>query len=310
MGEECSSSRRPSQDPVPQHSPKEPAPEPRKYMSKSHRACDFCRFRKAACRSTEGGLSCRLCSSHGRQCTFVSGSVRAANRKSRRGDKQQRVADRNIGFTEPENFFDRPRSHSIGEGAVEEEPRAIQGRHGSHSSFGGSPDDWAAIIASGDQLSADLGLFPTGMVAATDDQAGFGEFPYSQADPSSEEHSPFDIQPLLDHDFFDIPILYPEDCPIDTAPDNVITQVMGPTGDQNPHMIKYHRFDEQNLFVYNRISYRTVADSGNSVQLEYTRVEPSSLKTEQLPSPQTLLLEKAKLEGMIPSEAGEKFIQL
>lgn len=310
-GEEPSSSRRPNQDLVPQYSPKKPRPlKPRKYMSKSHRACDFCRFRKAACISTEGGLSCRLCSSRGQQCTFVSGSIRAENQKSRRGGKQRQTTNRNFGVAEPENLLESTRSHSIDAGAAEEEPRAIQGRYGSHSSLGGGPKDWTAIIASGNQISVDLNLFPMGMVPTTDDQAGFEEFPSAQAAPSSEEHLPFDVPPLLDHDLFDIPILYPEDYPIDAAPDNVVTQVMGPTGDQDPHMIKYRRFDEQNLFVHDQLSYRTVADSENSVQFEYTRVEASSLKTEQFSSPQMLLFEKAKLEGMIPFEAGEKFIQL
>lgn len=39
-------------------------------MSKRQRPCDFCRSRKTACR-IEGSLPCRLCTLHGRDCTFV-----------------------------------------------------------------------------------------------------------------------------------------------------------------------------------------------------------------------------------------------
>ena len=309
MSGEPNSFRHLSQELVPQLPPKEPSYEHRKYMSKSQRACDFCRSRKSACRSTDVGLSCRLCSSHGRQCTFVSGSSRASNRRPRRGDRQEALLNRNVGLTEPDAVLGRTRSHSIEEGGIQEEPAVAQGRHGTDLSFGGSPEDCAAVTAAGEQVQTDLEFFPQQMVSSVDGPA-LEEFPENEPNAASGENPPFDIHPLLDHDFFDIPILFPEDCPVDSEPENVITHVMGPTGDQNPHLIKYHRFDTQNLFIYNRISYRTVADPQNDVQFEYTRVEPSSLKTEQLPNAQTLVLEKIKLDGMIPPEAGEKLIQL
>jgi hypothetical protein len=115
---------------------------------------------------------------------------------------------------------------------------------------------------------------------------------------------------LMDHIFFDMQLVYPEDCEIDRAPDNVVTEVMGPTCDQDPHLIRYHRYNAQNLFTYNRITYRNVADPDDSVQLEYTRVEASLVKADELPSSQTLSEEKSKLEDMIPHEAGERLIQL
>jgi hypothetical protein len=115
---------------------------------------------------------------------------------------------------------------------------------------------------------------------------------------------------LMDHIFFDMQLVYPEDCEIDRAPENVVTQVMGPTCDQDPHLIRYHRYNAQNLFTYNRISYRNVADPHDSVQLEYTRVEANSIKADELPSSQILSEEKSKLEDMIPHEAGERLIQL
>ncbi|KAF6796989.1 transcriptional regulatory protein C25B8.11 [Colletotrichum sojae] len=44
--------------------------QPRRYMSKRQRPCDFCRSRKAACR-IDLAPPCRLCVLHGRECTFV-----------------------------------------------------------------------------------------------------------------------------------------------------------------------------------------------------------------------------------------------
>jgi hypothetical protein len=45
-------------------------PGPRSYKSRKYRPCDFCRARQVACK-IETAPPCLLCSSHGRQCTFV-----------------------------------------------------------------------------------------------------------------------------------------------------------------------------------------------------------------------------------------------
>jgi hypothetical protein len=45
-------------------------PGPRSYKSRKYRPCDFCRARQVACK-IESSPPCLLCSSHGRQCTFV-----------------------------------------------------------------------------------------------------------------------------------------------------------------------------------------------------------------------------------------------
>lgn len=45
-------------------------PGPRSYKSRKYRPCDFCRARQVACNIIVAP-PCALCSSHGRQCTFV-----------------------------------------------------------------------------------------------------------------------------------------------------------------------------------------------------------------------------------------------
>lgn len=47
-----------------------PVPGPRLYKSRKYRPCDFCRARQVACK-IDITPPCQLCSSHGRQCTFV-----------------------------------------------------------------------------------------------------------------------------------------------------------------------------------------------------------------------------------------------
>jgi hypothetical protein len=134
--------------------------------------------------------------------------------------------------------------------------------------------------------------------------------PYQIIGDSSQSNHTESPTNLMDHIFFDMQLVFPEDCEIDRTSENVVTQVMGPTCDQDPHLIRYHRYNTQNVFTYNRISYRNVADPDDSVQLEYTRVEASSIKADELPSSQILSEEKSKLEDMISHEAGERLIQL
>jgi hypothetical protein len=45
-------------------------PGPRSYKSRKYRPCDFCRARQVACK-IDITPPCQLCSSHGRECTFV-----------------------------------------------------------------------------------------------------------------------------------------------------------------------------------------------------------------------------------------------
>ncbi|CAG8979968.1 hypothetical protein HYALB_00010736 [Hymenoscyphus albidus] len=45
-------------------------PGPRLYKSRKYRPCDFCRARQVACK-INNSPPCQLCSSHGRECTFV-----------------------------------------------------------------------------------------------------------------------------------------------------------------------------------------------------------------------------------------------
>lgn len=45
-------------------------PGPRSYKSRKYRPCDFCRARQVACK-IDSAPPCQLCSSHGRECTFV-----------------------------------------------------------------------------------------------------------------------------------------------------------------------------------------------------------------------------------------------
>jgi len=232
------------------------------------------------------------------------------------------------------------------EGAVEGDTLLRQVPNEWLSSFGIQGD----FVGPTDLVLGDLGAFPQQMFSLAEHEDSTTGLPERRENAVRMETRDFDIQPslssgytsqpatdtaneqvhlqhqiigdssqsnhtesptnLMDHIFFDMQLVYPEDCEIDRAPENVVTEVMGPTCDQDPHLIRYHRYNAQNLFTYSRISYRNVADPHDSVQLENTRIEANSIKADELPSLRTLSEEKSKLEDMIPHEAGERFIQL
>lgn len=277
---------------------------PRRYMSKSQRACDLCRSRKSACRVDKVGSRCRLCSSLGRQCTFDSGPVPRSVRNSNKMDHQHQAGAGGVESTGSEGTIDTSLTHSMDlDGGIETSLLAVQHSNNTHLDFG-SLEDWTT---STDQLFAEPLLFSQEMLmpAGLDTQG-------RTTNAVLEPYPDFDISPSLSlrDSSSERELIFPESVSLDSIPEHVNMQVMGPTGDQDPHLIKYHRFNSQNVFTYNRISYRTVVDRESSVQFELTRSDHSSAKADQNSNATALIDERNKLEKLIPPDAGVRLIQL
>jgi hypothetical protein len=250
-------------------------------------------------------------------------------------DRHQRGVDRNAMPMEQGSLVDHSTSQSNElEGVVAGDTLSSQIPNEWQSSFGIQGN----LVGPSDRVLANLSAFPQQMFSLREStitmenpdfdiqpslSSGYTSQPATDTTNEQQVPHPYQIigdssqsnhtespTNLMDHIFFDMQLVFPEDCEIDRTSENVVTQVMGPTCDQDPHLIRYHRYNAQNLFTYNRISYRNVADPDDSVQLEYTRVEASSIKADELPSLQILSEEKSKLEDMIPHEAGVRLIQL
>ena len=298
-----------------QRTPSQPPPngrdEPRRYMSKSQRACDLCRSRKSACRVDKLGSPCRLCSSLGRRCTFDSGPVQRAVRKSQRTDHQSQTGIGNAGSTGSEDAMDTGYSGSMDVGGrLGAPPIALQSPiNPSHFDYR-SLEDWTTAT---NQLFAEPLLFSQEMLMPAglepDVTTLLSQEPIANA--ISEPYLDFELSPAvsLQDSSSERELIFPESYSLDSIPGNVNMQIMGPTSDQDPHIIQYHRYNAQNMFTYNRVSYRTVTDRESSVQFEYTRSDHTSVRADDR-SNTALLDEKTKLEKLISPEAGIRLIQL
>lgn len=302
---ECPSScTEPRQEAAPQPPPNVRY-EPRRYMSKSQRACDLCRSRKSACRVDNVGSRCRLCASLGRQCTFDSGPLQRSVRNSKRTDHQHQTGAGDVESAGSDGTTDANLSNSMDvDGGINASSLlAAPNSSNAHFDFG-SLEDWTL---STDHLFAEPLLFSQEMLMPTGlDTQG------RPANVVLESYPDFEISPALSlrESSSERELIFPESLSLDSIPEHVDLQVMGPTGDQDPHLIKYHRFNSQNIFTYNRISYRTVVDRESSVQFELTRADHSVTKTGEGSNATTLLDEKTKLERLIPPDAGVRLIQL
>ena len=294
-------------------SPSQPPPntryEGRRYMSKSQRACDLCRSRKSACRTDRAGLPCRLCSSLGRQCTFDSGPVQRPARRPKKPDYHLPTGGGNTQSASSETMSNPSISHPMDLDGSLAAPPVVSLESNSGLNYG-RLEDWSA---SADQLFADSLLFSQDMLMPAGfehDMAGF-----SSRGPIStmpESYVDFEISPSISirDSSSESDIILPESLPLDSLPDNVNMQIMGPTGDQDPHLIKYHRYNSQNVFKYNRIFYRTVIDQYSFDQFEFTRSDHSSIKSDERSQSAALAEEKEKLQKLIPIDVGSRLIQL
>jgi hypothetical protein len=281
--------------------------EGRRYMSKSQRACDLCRSRKSACRTDRVGLPCRLCSSLGRPCTFDSGPLHRPARSSKRPDHQQATGAGSAESAASESIL-HPHAMDLDGSLVV--PPVVSLESNSEMGFG-RLEDWTP---SADQLFADPLLFSRDMLMP----AGFEHDMTalsggsSMANLISEPYADFQISPSISirDSSSESEVILPESCSLDSIAENVSMQIMGPTGDQDPHLVRYQRYNSQNTFTYNRISYRTVVDRNSYDQFEFTRSDHSSIKTNQCLHSVALLEEKDKLQNLIPLDIGERLILL
>ena len=179
----------------------------------------------------------------------------------------------------------------------------------SHLDYG-SLEDWTTAT---NQLFAEPLLFSQEMLMPAglepDVTTLLSQEPIANA--ISEPYLDFELSPAvsLQDSSSERELIFPESYSLDSIPGNVNMQIMGPTSDQDPHIIQYHRYNAQNMFTYNRVSYRTVTGRESSVQFEYTRSDHTSVRADDR-SHTALLDEKTKLEKLIPPEAGIRLIQL
>ncbi|KAF6835555.1 transcriptional regulatory protein C25B8.11 [Colletotrichum plurivorum] len=244
--------------------------QPRRYMSKRQRPCDFCRSRKAACR-IDLTPPCRLCVLHGRECTFVEA---AAPRK--------RTLPLDDTATFEEMFTPDPPSHSRQSAA----PLPLL----SQPSISGeaSPGDAAMNFV------GDFNFETT--------QSEFEAMFRSPRPPSTP--SAASMRTLAPRPAGTVQVA--------SYPTGANPQVMGLSGDMDPLLLQYYRFDENGMFGFKELAIHSVAQNApvpchflvSQQSLFSRRREEAGLDK----GPEARLREE--LEQVISVEVGRRLIRL
>lgn len=255
----------------------------RRYMSKSQRACDFCRERKSACR-IEGGAPCQLCSYYKRQCTFNSSS--SARRK--------RVITNNTDDTVPSLALPtRPDSAGTGLG---DGGSLLSGMQNNSTTPALEPQEFDATFQSYDIESFpdlhDNSILP---VEAQDGSHATSQAPGTAFYPFADWiTSPSQLMEGMEA--FEMP----DHLPVQTG------RYCGLTGDMDPYFLRLYRFNQQSVFPFKKLTVRSI-DAGQLPIQFLQDIGESSPTGYHIERDET---SRAELENIVPSSIGERLISL
>ena len=250
----------------------------RRYMSKSQRACDFCRERKSACR-IEGGAPCQLCTFYSRQCTFKSGS---SARKRRAIDN----TDSGVTLAPPI----RPSSvESVTDLSAANQPETLSSRILETESFEhtAQPNNTEMFLNSNDGIPAEES--PSELQAIVP--------------PSGDVFDPFG-------DWFASPnLLMNGNEEFEMSPQLAIQdgRYCVLTGDMDPYLLRLYRFNEHSVFPFKKLTVRSI-DSGHlPIQFLQTIKDESEVTS---PIPDTDDVSRSELNTIVPHVVGVQLISL
>jgi hypothetical protein len=250
----------------------------RRYMSKSQRACDFCRERKSACR-IEGGAPCQLCSYYQRECTFNSGP-------SARKRRVTNDAENGATLAPPM----RPSSARIVLDLSAGNPIETLSPHTPDTQSFEPADqlfDSATIPSSNDRILADVSQ---GQIQAI-------------APPFDECFDPF-------RDWFTSPNLLTNDNEGPEVPTQLAIQdgrYCGLTGDMDPYLLRLYRFNEHSVFPFKKLTVRSIDAGHLPVQFLQIIKDESELTS---PVPDTDEVSRSELDAIVPQVVGVRLIFL
>lgn len=250
----------------------------RRYMSKSQRACDFCRERKSACR-IEGGAPCQLCSYYKRECTFNSSS----------GPRKRRALTQTDGVaTVAQPMW--PRSN---EPALQHE--ALVSTHRAEvppQQMLGAQNIDNTSHTYGDAIFADL-----------DDHLPTEGAPHDGVPDPGGSFDPFG-------DWFPSPSQLMNDIEgFETTGQLAIQEgrYCGLTGDMDPYLLRLYRFNEHSVFPFKKLAVRSI-DAGHLPIQFLQNIKDDSEVTS--PVAETDDVSRLELDAIVPHVVGVRLISL
>ena len=265
----------------------------RRYMSKSQRACDFCRLRKNAC-IIEKDLPCRLCKLHGRDCTF-NNSVRQLRRiQSSRARTSAFIED------QPQQINQSSTKNRSGGSDVSETPQITQ--HAGEIQLDSFGDDVSveAAVQFQPQYEPSDGFLLDAFAAQED------IFLPLQLDFLSDTHY------VPDQFMQENPELSPATAEgLHVASPNTsaqhlrssamsrIVEECALTGDMDPYLMRHHVYDSSHTFISKRLAIHSISDGQHPIHfLSF----PKSVQEDSS--------HRLELESIVNPEIGKRLIDL
>ena len=265
----------------------------RRYMSKSQRPCDFCRLRKAACR-IEDRLPCQLCRSYDRACTFNEPARNSRRALIKTANANQRGSD-----IEDQN----PPGSDVGD----------QG-----------PPDMSSIL--GVSWPAQVDLTMPSPVHDFHNETDY----FSQLDAFTlqENFISFAVQENSADDHHDYPNYeaifaegsdtsttrdsdlshqFPANSSNDSTTTATVSQLCGLTGDMDPFLLSYYRFDSTGTFRFKRLAIHSAFDGIHPVQF---LISPATMEHKAGEAESEIDADRAQLNDIVNAQVGHRLIEL
>ena len=255
-------------------------------MSKRQRPCDFCRARKTACR-IEGQLPCRLCSLHGKSCTFL---IAAQPRKRPPTEHQESQTAQSTASLSTSDQLHPPSAVPTQDHETpdltshvtmqQENPREnildnladqflseFEGAHDAH--YDGMFSNMGNGLSPGNFLAnMDLGQSPTWFESTS-------------------------VETQLD------------------AKDSLHPQILGYSGDMDPYLLQNYCFNQSGTFMFKQLSIHSVSHGNNPVQFLLSQPKIFSLSRQEMGiSEISDNAAREELETLVSADTGLRLISL
>ncbi|KAJ9624376.1 hypothetical protein H2204_010829 [Knufia peltigerae] len=245
----------------------------RRYMSKSQRACDFCRSRKVACR-IDAALPCKLCRSYNRLCTF---------------DEPAKPRKKTPATSQP---GDAPSAAGVACDAVSSLQHDFGAREDTTMPLDlDNFDDSIDIFAQLDAFTPQEDPFATTAV-----MAGLDRWPTPfRIDAADNENTRSTAAMTVGTSMSS-----PSESEKTSIPANAASQLCGLTGDMDPSNLCQYRYDSHNVYYFKRLAIHSVFDGIHPISFVVS-LDRSSPKVEDK--------ERAELNRIVDPQIGIRFYQ-
>lgn len=260
---------------------------PRRYMSKSQRACDSCRSRKSACR-IDVNPPCHLCSLHRQVCRFTNSTKRRKLEAS----------------VEPALFLE----HCAGEAEShgEASQRAIE--------EAASTDSWQTDLNA--PIGAPDGSFADGQVDLAQDQSiqpasEDEQTRYQVSNYTAEDENMQTFFPDYFYDLLEEPLTNEKQVASLDAPSAFSAELCGLTGDMDPYAMRHYQYNQQDgIFRFKKLWIRSVQDDVLPVQFLLSKLDMNVASPSESETGWTVEHKRMELEALVPTKVGVRLIDL